>query len=141
MKTANKQLIFFMKLVEIASKVTNKFDRFLVGGLSFNNLIILYHLSQAQGEMMKRIELADRIGVTPSGITRLLLPMEKLGMLTRQADEHDARVSYVKLASGGKRLLAEALEDAGYKAQDMLPNMKAIGNDLNEVISSIPHIG
>ncbi len=124
MKPTTPQLIFFVTLAEAYAKIANAFDRHMLGGLGFNDVIILYHLSQAPDEKMRRIDLADKIGLTPSGITRMLLPMEKCGMVTREATSEDARVSYVKLASGGKRLLVETLKEAEILSEELLPSMK-----------------
>ena len=124
MKQINTQLKFFITLSQVYAKIINQFDRHLIGGLSFNDLVILYHLSQSKDEKMRRIDLADKVGLTPSGITRILLPMEKLGMIKRESDERDARVSYVKLATGGKRLLTETLEEAEYISEELLPSTK-----------------
>jgi DNA-binding MarR family transcriptional regulator len=120
----HSQLSFFITLAEVQAKITNVFNRHLLGGLGFNDLIILYHLSQAPGEKMRRIDLADKIGLTASGITRMLIPMEKLGMVSREADATDARVSYVTLASGGRRLLDETLKEAEIISEEMLPDTK-----------------
>lgn len=61
---------------------------------------------------MRRVDLADAIGITSSGITRLLLPMEKIGLVRREAHDGDARVSYVVIARGGETKYREALERA-----------------------------
>ncbi len=131
MANINKQLSFLIELSAVFAKATQVFDRRLVGGLGFNDLIILYHISQSDDEKMRRIDLADKIGLSPSGVTRMLLPMEKLGMVKREADKRDARVSYVKLAPGGKRLLAETIEKAEYLAEEILPTTKI--DKLNEI--------
>ena len=83
-----------------------------LGGLGSSEFVILFHLSQAQDESMRRIDLADKIGLTASGITRLLLPMEKVGYIKKVANENDARSSLVVLATGGKRKLNDAIERA-----------------------------
>jgi DNA-binding MarR family transcriptional regulator len=124
MKNINKQLQFFITLAEAYAKIVAKFDRHMLGGLGFNDFIILYHISLAPQERMRRIDLADKIGLTPSGITRMLLPMEKLGMLKRENSEDDGRVSYVKLASGGRRLLDETLEEAEILSEELMPSVK-----------------
>ena len=124
MKSINKQLEFFVTLAQVYAKITQVFDRHLIGGLGFNDLIILYHLGQASDEKMRRIDLAEKVGVTPSGITRMLLPMEKLGMVKRETSTRDARVRYVKLAPGGKRLLVETLEEAEVVSEELLPSTK-----------------
>lgn len=96
------------------------FDRKLEGGLGFNFFIILYYLSSAQGERMRRTDLAQKVGLTASGVTRSLLPMEKIGLVTREASDHDGRVTYVKMAQGGKRLLSEAMETAERLSEELI---------------------
>jgi len=74
---------------------------------------------------MRRVDLADRLGVTASGITRLVAPLEKLGIVKREESEHDGRVVYVALAPGGKRLFSEALETAEYNSARIISKEKA----------------
>ena len=110
-------------LARIQAVMTRRFDRSL-GGLGFSEFIILYHLSQAKGEKMARIELAEKIGLTASGITRLLAPMEKIGLIKREANALDARVSLVILAPGGKMKLEEAIERADLLAEEIISAKK-----------------
>ncbi len=136
MKQVSKQLKFLINLTAAHSKVVQSFDRGLGNGVGFNDFIILYHLSGAEDQKMRRIDLAEKMSLSASGITRLLLPMEKLGLIKREESDHDGRVSYVKLASGGKKLFGEAIEKAEMRSEDFLPstdikNMK----DLSEVLS------
>jgi DNA-binding MarR family transcriptional regulator len=49
------------------------------------------------------------LGVTASGVTRSLLPLEKLGLVARQPDPRDARVGYASLTASGQQLLQYAL--------------------------------
>ena len=58
--------------------------------------------------MMRRIELAESIGLSASGITRLLLPMEKTGLVTKEVNPRDARVSLVKLTKTGKQMFNDS---------------------------------
>ena len=124
MKKISKQLDFFLKLSRVQAIVARSFDRGLGVGIGFTDFVILYYLSQAPGEKMRRIDLADKVALTASGITRLLLPMEKIGLVKREADDTDARVSFVKLAPGGKRLLEEAMGKAELFAEEFLPATK-----------------
>jgi DNA-binding MarR family transcriptional regulator len=73
---------------------------------------------------LRRVDLADRVGFTASGITRMLAPMEKIGLISRESNERDARVSYVVLAPGGKRLLEESIKTAEHVALDIFPQSK-----------------
>jgi DNA-binding MarR family transcriptional regulator len=103
--------------------MARRFDSAL-NGIGFSDFMILYHLSQAKEEKMRRVDLAEKVGLTASGVTRLLVPMEKIGLVKRQANKQDARVSFVVLTPVGKRKLTESLEDAEYLAQEVLPSSK-----------------
>ncbi len=120
----NTKVKLFMDLTKAYTIVSRRFDRGL-DGISLNEFIILLNLYQATNGKMRRIDLADKVGLTPSGITRLLLPMEKIGLIKRETDKRDARASYVVLATGGKRKLSEALERAELLSEDILVDAKA----------------
>jgi DNA-binding MarR family transcriptional regulator len=124
-QTINTALQLVMDMARMQSVVSRRFDGRLGGGLGFNDFMILYTLSTAEGEKLRRVDLAERVGMTPSGITRLLAPMEKIGLIKREANEHDARVSLVSLAPGGKRLLSERIESAERLASESVPADKA----------------
>jgi DNA-binding MarR family transcriptional regulator len=127
--TLNKSLSFFIHVAKIQAIVNRKFDSGL-GGLGWTEFLILHHLNQAEGQKLRRIDLAEKIGLTASGITRLLLPMEKIGLVQKEVNERDARVSLVMLASGGKRQYEESLERAGLLAEELVPEVlsKQIGD-------------
>ena len=129
MKKISSRLKFFINLTAVHSKVVQSFDRGLGNGVGFNDFIILYHLYNAEDQKMRRIDLAEKMSLSASGITRLLLPMEKLGQIKREESEHDGRVSFVKLAPGGKKLFEEAIEKAEMKSGDFLPSTSTKGMD------------
>jgi DNA-binding MarR family transcriptional regulator len=112
-------LSFFVSLSRIETVLSRKFDAKL-GWLGFSDFLILYALSVAPEGRLRRIDLADTIGLTASGITRLLLPMEKVGLVRREAHDGDARVSYVAIAPGGQSKLAEAIERAEIYCSDII---------------------
>ncbi len=114
---------FFLNLAKIQAITNRRFDAGL-GGLGFTEFQILFHLSEAEDQKMRRVDLGEKIGLTASGITRLLLPMEKIGLVKKEVDERDARVSYVILAPGGKRQFLESLERAELLAADLVPESK-----------------
>ena len=91
-----------------------------VHGLSFSDFAILHHLSQAHQFRLRRIDLAEYMGLTPSAVTRSLLPLEKIGLVERQSDPHDARVGYARLTPTGRRLCANAGETAEAACQDAI---------------------
>jgi DNA-binding MarR family transcriptional regulator len=131
----NDSLRLLSELARVNALLTRRFESGLPGGLGFNEFMILYHLHQSSDGKMRRVDLADRLGITNSGITRLVAPMEKLGIVRREESKHDGRVVYVALAPGGKRLFSEALETAEYNSEKIIPAKKA--GDFHELIAEI----
>lgn len=120
MQTFSPEIRFFLDLAKTQSMLNRRFDAGL-GGISFSWFVIMCHLSEARDEKMRRIDLAEKVGLTASGVTRLLGPMEKIGLVRSEPSEHDARVSLIALAPGGKRKLEEAVEDAALLIEDLVP--------------------
>lgn len=85
-------------------------------GLSFSDLSALRHLSRSRDGTMRRQDLADRLGMTPSGVTRLLAPLEKMGYVSRVSDPRDARRSLVVLTPAGAERSRDALAQAEERA-------------------------
>jgi DNA-binding MarR family transcriptional regulator len=77
-------------------------------GLTLNDYEVLLRLHHAEGGLMRRVDLAESVLLTASGITRLLEGLERAGFVEKAACETDARVSYAKLTSAGRAKLAEA---------------------------------
>lgn len=122
MKMMSPPLRFFLNLTMIQAQAARRFDAKLSAhGISLSEFMILTHLSQASDERLRRIDLAEKVGLTASGVTRMLAPMEKIGLVQREAYERDARVSYVKLSPGGKNILQDAVASAEMAADDLLP--------------------
>jgi DNA-binding MarR family transcriptional regulator len=112
-----------MEMAKVQAKVSRRFDNGL-GGLGFTEFIMLSHLSEAGSPGIRRIDLAEKVGLTASGITRLLLPMEKIGLVKKEINKDDARSSLVMIAPGGKRKLEEGLERAELLADEIIPSGK-----------------
>ena len=77
-------------------------------GLTINDYEALYVLADADGSRLKRIELARRLLLTPSGVTRLLEGLEQAGLVERVACPSDLRVAYALLTEAGAAKLREA---------------------------------
>lgn len=77
-------------------------------GLTLNDYEVLLHLSKAP-DGMRRVDLAESVLLTASGITRLLEGLEQAGFVAKRMCESDARVSYAVLTdAGGEKLRAAA---------------------------------
>lgn len=90
--------------------VTRQFNAELVAehGLTLNDYDVLVQLARAPNRQLKRVDLAERVVLTPSGITRLLAGLERAGYVCRRQCESDARVTYAVLTDEGYEKLREA---------------------------------
>ena len=79
-----------------------------VHGLTINDYEVLLHLAQAPDRMLRRVDLAERVLLTPSGITRLLAGLERAGFVERASCPTDGRVSYAVLTEAGLAKLQAA---------------------------------
>jgi DNA-binding MarR family transcriptional regulator len=124
---AESRLEFCLRLTRAYATITRRLDHALSGvhGLSFGDFMILYHLGRAPGLRLRRIDLAERLGLTPSGVTRSLLPLEKLGLVGRQPDLRDARVGYASLTDAGQTLLGHALVSVQSLTQEVTHTLTA----------------
>jgi DNA-binding MarR family transcriptional regulator len=77
-------------------------------GLSINDYEALLVLSAAPDQRLKRVDLARRLLLTPSGVTRLLEGLESAGLVERAACASDLRVTYAQLTDRGRAKLADA---------------------------------
>lgn len=77
-------------------------------GLTINDYEALQVLACAEGGRLKRVELARRLVLTPSGVTRLLEGLEDAGLVARAACEADRRVTYAQVTDAGLAKLREA---------------------------------
>lgn len=141
MNNNNQQLNFFLNLSIVQSKFAKALDTGLGQGIGFNDFRILYYLNNAPDGKMRATDLVEKISMTQSGITRMLLPMEKIGLVVREDSEHDGRVKYVKIAPGGKRILQDSLERAGLISEKMLLSMDISSyKNINEIFKALTFI-
>lgn len=113
----DKKLELLMQLTKVSSIVSRRISGH---GLAFSDFMILYYIDTAQNGKLRRIDLADLMGLTASGVTRMILPMEKLGIIEREDDLSDQRARYAKLTRAGKELLKDVTTTLGFKSGDLL---------------------
>jgi DNA-binding MarR family transcriptional regulator len=103
----------FIHFVRAHAAVVRGLDRELVNdhGLTINDYEVLIRLSRAPDRMMRRVDLAQQVLLTPSGITRLLDGLQNCGYVEKAACASDARVVYAKLTDDGLAKLQTASVD------------------------------
>ena len=79
-----------------------------IRGISLAEYRLLRALADAPGAQASRIDLARAVGLTPSGITRALRPMEKLGVVSTIKSKRDARLAIAALTPAGRELVGDA---------------------------------
>jgi len=92
-------------------------------GLGLSDFAVLHHLAEAPGGKLRRVDLARQVALTPSGVTRLLAPLERRGIVAREEGGHDARATYAVLTRSGKVLVKDASATAQAIAESILGSL------------------
>jgi len=79
-------------------------------GLTINDYECLLLLARAEDRRLRRVDLAERLILTASGVTRLLDGLEKEGWVDRANCATDRRVVYAVLTDEGLAKLRESAE-------------------------------
>jgi DNA-binding MarR family transcriptional regulator len=92
------------------SSIVRQMDADLIAshGLTLSDYEVLLRLSQASDRRMRRVDLAQGVVLTQSGITRLLAGLEKAGWVARVSCAIDRRVVYAELTDSGYAKLRDA---------------------------------
>jgi len=77
-------------------------------GLTLSDYEVLLRLSRAPERKMRRVDLAEQVLLTASGITRLLDGLQASGYVDKAACSSDARVTYAVLTAAGHEKLRSA---------------------------------
>ncbi|MEV6808206.1 MarR family winged helix-turn-helix transcriptional regulator [Streptomyces sp. NPDC017405] len=132
-----------LRLVRAQAAVVRRFDARLGGlhGVSLADFTLLLRLGQAAGARMRRVDLAEALGLTASGVTRGLAPLERIGLVTREPDARDARVAYAALTATGRRRLAEMRVTAEETAAELFAGPSWPATDLAHLATLLTRLG
>jgi len=102
----------WVEFLRAHATITRELNAELVSehGLTLNDYEVLLHLARAEGRRLRRVDLAERILLTASGITRLLEGLERSGLVARASCQSDGRVVYAELTEAGHARLREAAQ-------------------------------
>ena len=112
LKQQDSALDSWVRLLRGHASVTRAMSAQLVAehGLTINDYEALLHLARAEDGRMRRVDLAERLILTASGVTRLLDGLEVAGLVERASCASDRRVTYAVLTAAGRTKLHEASE-------------------------------
>ena len=80
-------------------------------GLPLSSYEVLMNLDYAEGNRLRMGELADRLLLSRSGITRLADRLEKQGLIARERCDNDGRGYFATLTDQGRALVTAARPD------------------------------
>ena len=94
----------FVRLLRAHAATTRALSADLVAehGLTINDYEALLHLSRADDQRMRRVDLAGLLILTASGVTRLLDGLERAGYVEKATCDSDNRVTYAVLTDAGR---------------------------------------
>ena len=97
-------------MLEVHAAVTRELDAQMRAehGLSVSAYEVLMFLADAPDHRLRMAEIADRVLLSRSGLTRLVDRLVALGLVRRNACADDGRGSYAELTHAGRDKLAAA---------------------------------
>jgi DNA-binding MarR family transcriptional regulator len=105
---APAELRAWRSFLEAHSRVVAHLEAELVSsGMSLADYDVLYHLASATGRRLRMHELADRVLLSRSGLTRLVDRLSAAGLVARMSCAQDGRGSYAVLTDRGLRRVRE----------------------------------
>jgi DNA-binding MarR family transcriptional regulator len=100
----------WVRLLRAHAELTRRMDASLRAehGLGLRGYEVLLALADAPDRRLRRVDLAARLLLTQGGVTRLLEPLEREGLVARGSSDRDRRVVYAQLTPAGRRRLRAA---------------------------------
>ncbi|QDU35548.1 HTH-type transcriptional regulator MhqR [Poriferisphaera corsica] len=108
----------------LASAMSKRVGNHLcVHGLSVSDYLVMHYLNGSPHGAVPRIELAEHLGMSASGVTRMIAPMERNNIIEKEANPRDARQSLVRLSETGRQLFKDAHKSFEYIAEEMVKHL------------------
>ena len=112
-----------------------------IRGISLAEYRLLRALGDAPGSQASRVDLAQAVGLTPSGVTRALRPMEKLGMVATKKSKRDARLAIAALTRAGREVLDDASGVVDDTMKAMFKRSPELATQAGEITELLDDIG
>ena len=125
------------------NRIERRLDKSLgaIRGISLAEYRLLRALGDAPGSQASRVDLADAVGLTPSGVTRALRPMEKLSIVSTVKSKRDARLAIAALTPAGRELLDDASGVVDDTMRAVLTRSPELAAKLGEVTELLEELG
>lgn len=111
-------------------------------GLTFNDFETLVRLSREEGMRLRRVDLAERLTLSASGVTRLLDGLQASGLVEKAACASDARVTYAVLTEAGAAMLQELRAEHAALLESLFRESldEAEVDQLGELLARLPGV-
>lgn len=143
----NSEITREQTLALIFASAWNRIERQLdnslgaIRGISLAEYRLLQALGNAPNAQASRVDLAQAVGLTPSGVTRALRPMEKLGIVSTVKSKRDARLAIAALTPAGRELLSDAAAVVDDAMKAVLKRAPKAVDQLDALIDVLDDIG
>ena len=136
----------FVALVRAHSSATRTLSSQLTAdhGLTISDYEVLLRLARAPDRRLRRVDLAEQVLLTASGITRLLDGLEQSGLVERGSCATDRRVVYAVLTDAGLAKMREASKSHVAQVDELFTEyfgeeeLEAVGDLLSRIGGSDP---
>lgn len=132
----------FVSLMRAHAAVTRRLNAQLSAehGLTLSDFEVLLRLARAADRRMRRVDLADQVLLTASGITRLLDGLESAGFVERASCDTDRRVVYAVLTDLGLDKLREAATSHFAQVEELF-GAKFEDSELTDLTALLTRLG
>lgn len=100
----------WVRFLRAHTTITGRMDAALrdAHAITLREYEILLALAQAPDRRLRRVDLAAAVLLTQSGVTRILEPLERRGLVGREQSAEDRRVTFATLTPDGRALVRKA---------------------------------
>lgn len=142
-KPLSKEQSLALAFAATWNRVEHRLDNALsaIRGISLAEYRLLRALGDAPNSQASRVDLAESVGLTPSGVTRALRPMEKLGIVSTVKSKRDARLAIAALTPAGRELLSDAAGVVDDAMKTMLGRMPKSGFVFDDLLGFLDNMG
>jgi DNA-binding MarR family transcriptional regulator len=125
------------------NRVEKRLDSSLgsIRGISLAEYRLLRALSDAPSSWASRVDLAHAVGLTPSGVTRALRPLEKLGLISTAKSKRDARLALATLTPAGQELVEDASGVVNDTMKALLERSPKVSARMDELVELLDDFG
>jgi len=137
-----QEQILLLAFASAWNRVERNLDSSLgaIRGISLAEYRLLRALADAPNSRASRVDLAHAVGLTPSGVTRALRPMEKLGVVSTIKSKRDARLAIAALSPAGRELVNDASGVVDDSMKTLLSRSSRVNENLAQMVELLEDI-